>query len=103
MVTIDKVDARLNLKGRGLAPKGRIYVFRSKESILDNLVNRWNTPYKMYKTEVLPQVFAQLNMPSDVKVAWSQRAGCSCGCSPGFIIKSYDYAYKEIYVDVTIS
>jgi hypothetical protein len=32
--------------------------------------------------------------------SWSQRAGCGCGCSPGFLVnKGFSYG-KEIYVDV---
>lgn len=35
---------------------------------------------------VIPEVRKQLKLGPEVKFSWSQRAGCTCGCSPGFII-----------------
>lgn len=66
----------------GVAP--RLYVDIEDETIFDNLANRTRRPYNIYKTAIwsseLPQVF-------DLgKLSWSQYAGCSCPCSPGFIL-----------------
>lgn len=41
----------------------------------------------VYKADVMPAVLAAMGLPADTKVSWSRTAGCSCGCSPGFIIK----------------
>ena len=66
----------------GVAP--RLYVDIKDESIFEHVVNRKRRPYNIYKTAIwgseLPQV---LNLG---KLSWSQYAGCSCPCSPGFIL-----------------
>lgn len=44
-------------------------------------------PYhKVFRKEVLPTVLQKAKLPLDTKVVWSDKAGCSCGCSPGFLI-----------------
>ena len=65
----------------------RIYIYPKGESILDNFfVGRHNRPYKMYRERILPTVFEKLNWDPKTKVRWSQYAGCSCPCSPGFVV-----------------
>ena len=56
----------------------RIYVHAVGESIMDNLMNRRSRPYRMYREMLSDQPFMK-------DARWSQRAGCSCPCSPGFI------------------
>src|SRR5690606_4723692 len=48
------------------------------------LHGRHNRPYAAYRT-LLPEGFKQLNV-EPLKARWSQYAGCSCPCSPGFIL-----------------
>lgn len=62
---------------------------------------RWNQPYKIYKEHVLPEVFKQLGLPPDTEARWSQKAGCSCGCSPGFIL-SKTWPAQSIHVNVKV-
>jgi hypothetical protein len=62
--------------------KARIYIWPKGENVIDNISNRFSRPSAAYKEEVLPK----LDLPKGVKVRWSQKAGCSCGCSPGFIV-----------------
>lgn len=61
----------------------RIYVFPKGETLFDNIVNRRNRPTDMYRQIVME------NIPdiSNKNIRWSQKAGCDCGCSPGFITK----------------
>ena len=81
---------------------GRLYINHEDEQILPNsLINRKFRPYELYKREVLPFIKTRLNMDKDVKFSWSQRAGCSCPCSPGFIIKNQKYPYINVYVTVS--
>ena len=77
----------------------RIYVHLDGETILENLENRTERPYTVFKTEVLPPLFRLLGL-RNVKAGWSQRAGCSCPCSPGFIVKE-DATPCDIHVTVT--
>ena len=74
----------------------RIYFFHSKETVIDNLRERNSRPYNELK-KLLPKVFKKANLPADTKVRWSQKAGCSCGCSPGFIA---DFRGHDVFVDL---
>ncbi len=69
------------------------------ETLVHDLQNGRNRPYTIYKKEVLPKLFRLLGI-NPKKVGWSQKAGCSCPCSPGFIVQSRDIPY-DIHVTVT--
>lgn len=64
----------------------RIYIWPAKGAVLENIFGRCSSPHKLYRRDVIPQVLAALGLPADTKLRWSQYAGCSCPCSPGFII-----------------
>lgn len=67
----------------------RVYVSICNESIFENLINRRSRPLKLFKqvaTEALKQ-----NGITPKKMRWSQYAGCSCPCSPGFILDDFDF------------
>ena len=78
----------------------RIYVSPEGETVMENFTEgRHTRPYTLYRQEVLPALFRLLGI-SDVKVGWSQKAGCSCPCSPGFIVKDGSLPF-DIHVTVT--
>lgn len=60
---------------------------------------RWNTPFALYRQHVIPTVLLAMGQPSNTKVRWSQKAGCGCGCSPGFIIHQTGVP-KDVWVTV---
>jgi len=62
----------------------RLYVGVNDETILQNLINRRNRPYNIYKKMLRDSLVGEVFDLS--KLSWSQYAGCSCPCSPGFII-----------------
>jgi hypothetical protein len=62
----------------------RMYVGVTDETVLDNLMNRTRRPYNGYKTLIRASGISEILDIS--KLSWSQRAGCTCPCSPGFII-----------------
>jgi hypothetical protein len=75
----------------------RLYISPEGENLLGNLMNRRCRPVELYRT-VLPEIFEKFNIhPSSVR--WSQKAGCSCGCSPGFIL--HGVRGEEFWADVT--
>lgn len=80
--------------------KVRVYIFPEGEGVFDNLVNRHDRPHKLYRAEVMPKVLKRLGLKPTAKYRWSQKCGCSCGCSPGFII-SGDHRRLDVYVTVT--
>lgn len=62
----------------------RMYVDVKENNLLENLMNRTRRPYNVYKTMIHDSLLGQMfNLG---KLRWSQRAGCSCPCSPGFIL-----------------
>ncbi len=81
--------------------RARVYVDLDGESVLENLRNRRDRPYSVYKKEVLPTLFRLLGLPVATKMSWSQKAGCRmCPCSPGFVVQSRDIPY-DVWVTVT--
>jgi hypothetical protein len=94
----------IQIRDRNTAPykdwvkQTRIYVWPQGESIMDNLMNRKQRPHTTYKKEVIPAVLEKMGLPADTKVRWSQYAGCSCPCSPGFIVDGD--SRRDIHVDV---
>jgi hypothetical protein len=88
--------------------KTRISVFLKNENIIENLLNRYSRESKLYRKEVLPTAFKKLKTVDpelykqikDDKWKWSQYAGCSCGCSPGFVGSTK--TGKQIFIDITI-
>lgn len=66
---------------RAWSSRSRVHVFTQGESILSNILMRRNRPSGLYRDIVLNQ-YPDL----EGRIKWSQTAGCSCGCSPGFIV-----------------
>lgn len=84
--------------------KAKCYVWPKGENVIENLfVGRLNRPYELYKAEVVPAVREALveklgERALECKFAWRQNAGCSCGCSPGFVL---DMGWGfDVFVDV---
>lgn len=89
---------------RGYSAAPRMYVSVKDETILDNLMNRGRRPYNVYKTLLRS---LDLNGVLDLgKLQWSQYAGCSCPCSPGFILSSQPTEFDGVcsfYFDVWVT
>lgn len=79
------------------------YFFHKGETIPEQFVNRRSRPHKEYRKllakvlEEIPEVRMLWNA-GHIKATWSQKCGCSCGCSPGFRLTGL-YG-RNIYVDV---
>lgn len=63
----------------------KVYVGVENESILENLAYRHARPYEVWRPYVEKALKAE-GIEFE-KVSWNRKAGCSCGCSPGFVIK----------------
>lgn len=93
-----EIRERGNVSYKEWIKQTRIYVWPQGESIMDNLQNRRQRPYTTYKKEVIPAVLKEMGLPADTKVRWSQYAGCSCPCSPGFVVDGD--SRRDVHVDV---
>lgn len=105
--TTNKKGTKMKIETFNLSPRGRawqigyrewnkkprVYVYPQGEGVWENLQNRRNRPITEFR-KVAYQALAQLGYTkSDVKLRWSQFAGCTCPCSPGFVM---DFADKNI-------
>lgn len=77
--------------------KPRIYISHSGESVIENLINRHSRPKDLYR-ECLDEVLVQIGWVG-YPVHWSQKAGCNCGCSPGFIVKNSNF-HQDLWIEV---
>lgn len=74
------------------------YFFPKKESVMENLANRRSRPYEEYR-DLLKDVLYNEGLVG-VKAVWRQRCGCSCGCSPGFVLQGVNNYYKDFFIEV---
>jgi hypothetical protein len=105
--TLEIIPRRLQgiTRDRDYTKAPRMYVSMSAagETVLDNLLNRKRRPYNIYKTLIHSSGIGSVLDLS--KLSWSQHAGCSCPCSPGFVLnRQYPeiegdvYAYFDVWV-----
>lgn len=96
----DRRDARY---GYGPYAKARIYFSLDGWSILDNLFNRGSEPHVLVKPFIVPMALEAMGLPADTKATWSRKAGCSCGCSPAFIIDAPNEKGYDVWVTVALT
>lgn len=79
--------------------KAVLFIFPKNEKGLENFIFRATRPVKLYRT-LLPEIFEALGLPADTKARWSWKAGCTCPCSPGFILSHVEWNH-DFYATVT--
>lgn len=108
-VKLTKCDIRPAELGRRERNRrsSRVFIWQdnnpNEKPVMDILSGfRYNKPHVFYKKFVMPEVLKQMSLPADTEVKWSQYAGCSCPCSPGFVVYSKCLP-KEVYVHITVT
>ena len=82
----------------------RLYIWPKGESVLENLFEgRHNRPVSFYRKEILPTIRKLFNIDRNTAINWSQKAGCSCPCSPGFIIKDHKFYNMDERYDIRVT
>lgn len=76
---------RMNPRKDTPAGKTRAYVYVKNESLLGNLANRTTRPHTEWAPFV-KQALIEAGWPKTITLRWSQKAGCSCPCSPAFFV-----------------
>lgn len=66
------------------ATHGRTYVSCGEVfDVMEDLENRRRRPHNVWKPRV-KEALARIGLEPEA-MHWNQRAGCGCGCSPGFV------------------
>lgn len=73
----------------------RVYLFPVKETVMENLMNRRMRPVDIWR-KISHQTLDKFGY-KNIKLTFSQKAGCPCGCSPGFIANVKNG--KEVFID----
>jgi hypothetical protein len=97
-----KYDSYSSRRGEPYRNSNKMYIWPSKESVLENLMNRHSRPTDFYKKEVIPVIMKQIEeqFPEEAKFlgkenwGWRQKCGCSCPCSPGFVQNTHNATYS---------
>jgi hypothetical protein len=92
-----EMDRSQNLKPKSDYP--RVFVFESGETVMEDLMNRRNRPVDVYRA-VAEAALAALGF-KDPGLKWSQKAGCTCPCSPGFIGQGDIGGHGDVFITVT--
>ena len=80
----------------------KIYVWPRGENVLQNLENRRSRPIKAFR-QAAKKALEGLGVDhSSLDIRWSQRAGCGCGCSPGFIVEGWNERLYRNDLHVTV-
>jgi len=84
-ISIDKAKYSINSHEQSdlSNKKMRVYLFPKRESVFENYLGRWARDKKLWRKIAL-QIMEKFGY-KDIKISFSQYAGCRCGCSPGFI------------------
>lgn len=67
--------------------KVRVFVSPKDITVLDWLTERHYQPYKLLRP-LVKEALERVGISGDIGFRWSPRAGCSCPCSPGFIVNT---------------
>jgi len=82
-----EIRKRTTTNRKAFNKTARVYIWpNEKETVVEQMVNRRCRPHQQWRRDVMPKVIQELKLPFDTKYRWSQFAGCSCPCSPGFIL-----------------
>ena len=84
------------------SPSGHsiVYVGIEGESFWENFADRTSRPHTAWRPYVIQ---ALKNAGVEFKnIRWSQKAGCSCPCSPGFIVQGGTYPAKDYWVTLRV-
>lgn len=103
-MTYSRYDSDFKYRWSEKRRKGRIYFSVQGETIYENLINRHDRPHKVYRTMIVPalkQLGYTYEEIQSLKFRWNQKAGCSCPCSPGFLVEGEALKDKDIWVTIS--
>jgi hypothetical protein len=75
---------------RGWKNKPRIYATQPSLDIAEDLMNRTRRPFRQWRKLVITALEESGLGIDTTRMGWDQHAGCSCGCSPGFVLDNHN-------------
>ena len=105
-----EIEVRDSNDYKGRRKDGRFYV----ESNLGDLPDAWFARHDLWSVKFPSKTWKRIlrrvnrtinrtildNEPTVTKCSYSRKAGCRCGCSPGYIVK-HGYFGKSVHVKIT--
>lgn len=89
--------ARMKMWEREWKKAVRVYVYEDEpESIHEELMNRTSRPHSQWKATVM-RLLVEKGYTKGFSLNWSQKAGCDCPCSPGYILKAPSFSGSGMY------
>ncbi len=89
-------------KHSGRTKKSRLYVTVHGKTPFHKLPYPERKELYRRAARLLLDQHTQFKALRGVKLSWSEKCGCACGCSPGFILKQEDSSNIDIFVTVTV-
>lgn len=102
-ITRGPLDIHVHRDGRRINERAqypRVFIHLDGETLWENLENRHDRPVVAYRN-LTKFALTELGF-EDFKINWSQRAGCTCPCSPGFILKGL-WGSGDFHITVSLS
>jgi len=89
-----------DLKHSGITKQPE-YSHKGEDKELDKEWKRYNKAELMIQKRIISQAVQDGLLDKDLaqELKWSRKAGCSCGCSPGW--KTRDYRRQSLWLTVT--
>ena len=95
--------------GREYSQKTRFYVWPKGETVIEGLFNRRDRPTGLFREIAMeawrklePEIKKERSYAKLTGLRWSRKAGCSCGCSPGFIAQGEGLNGFDIHVTAEV-
>lgn len=111
-ITVRSQPKENQFTSNGHSIKTRVYVWFDKGTELSDrfdwkmsdpyeIVNKiYHAKHKWQKKYVVEPLVKLFEFDDDAKVSFSSKAGCQCGCSPGFIVKSKKQPPFDLFVHI---
>lgn len=105
MSELKVIEQKVRCRGLGArASAPRLYFWLDGETVLEHFfVGRRLTARHKLIRPLIPAVLEQLGVSTPSEIRYSRTAGCSCGCSPGFVLRGATYKGMDSGFDVFIT
>lgn len=102
-ITETRLIPMANPRRNGYKTKTRIYIWLEGETLQDNFNNRHSRPIGLFREGAFKALDKLEIDRSKLSIKWSQKAGCGCGCSPGFIVDGWNAKLDGNDLHVTLT